>query len=29
MFSDWEKKSKEAKLSTALLWDYDLADFDW
>lgn len=23
------KKSKEAKLSTALLWDYDLPDFDW
>lgn len=28
-FSDWEQKSKDAKVSESLLWEYDLSRFDW
>lgn len=28
-FSDWENKSKDAKISKSLLWEYDLSHFDW
>ena len=28
-FSDWEQKSKDAKISESLLWEYDLSRFDW
>ena len=28
-FSDWEQKSKGAKVSESLLWEYDLSRFDW
>lgn len=28
IFSDWEKH-KNAKLSTHLLWEYDLTEMDW
>lgn len=28
-FSGWENKSKDAKISESLLWEYDLSRFDW
>ena len=29
IFDDWRDKSTDAKLSPALLWEYNLTDFDW
>jgi hypothetical protein len=30
-FDDWQtnEKYKDAQISTSLLWEYDLSDFDW
>jgi hypothetical protein len=28
-FDDWQKHTKENKISKTLLWEYDLSDFDW
>ena len=29
IFEDWREKSRDAALSPALLWDYNLSGFDW